>query len=261
MFKTKSSQPLFFAVSFIAFLSAFLIILKTKPKILDWFYLPLEVSSSFIRDTRAIVTYKFILNENYRLRDQAGRVKSDAAFNEELLRENQRLKKLVSFKEQFQSKAVCARVIAREPGNWSRGVMLNKGANDRINIGDFVLAESALAGRVIEVSARTAKVILINDPESSVAAFIQRSREEGLVSGTLLGEVIMRYLEKDSDCMPGDAVMVSRLDQAAPFPVLIGAIKEVKEEPQGLAKYCVVTPAADLRRIEEVLVVGSRQIP
>ena len=258
MFKTKSSPLLFLAVSFIALLSVFLIILKTKPKILDWFYLPLEAGSSFIRDTRAIVTYKFILNENYRLRDQIGKVKADSALNEELLRENQRLKKLISFKEQFQAKAVAARVIAREPGNWSRGVVLNKGANDRINIGDFVLAQEALAGRVIEVSARAAKVILINDPESSVAAFIQRSREEGLVSGTLLGGGIMRYLEKDSDCRPGDAVMVSRLDQAAPYPVLIGTVKEVKEEPQGLAKYCVVALAADLRRIEEVLVVGYR---
>lgn len=225
---------------------------------MDWFFLPLEVSSSFIRDTRAIVTYKYILNENYRLREQIGKVKADAALNEELLRENQRLKKLISFKEQFQAKAVCARVIAREPGNWSRGVVINKGTKDRISAGDFVLAEGALAGRVIEVSARTAKVILINDPESSVAAFIQRNREEGLVSGTLLGGVVLRYLEKDSDSMPGDAVMVSRLDQAAPYPVLIGTVKEVKEESQGLAKYCVVTPAADLRRIEEVLVVGYR---
>lgn len=228
---------------------------------MDWFYLPLEVASSFIRDTRAIVTYKFILNENYRLREQLGRIKSDSALKDELIRENQRLKKLVSFKEQFHSKAVCARVIARDPGNWSRGVLIDKGGKDRINVGDFVLVDSALAGRVIEVSARTAKVVLINDPESSVAAFIQRSREEGLVCGSLLGEVVLRYLEKDSDCLPGDLVMVSRLDRAASFPVLIGAIKEVKEDPQGLAKYCVVSLAADLRRIEEVLVVASSQLP
>ena len=53
--------------------------------------------------------------------------------------------------------------------------------------GNLVINDEGLLGRIVEVSGNSSKIMLVNDPDSAVGAFIQRTREEGLVLGTLLG--------------------------------------------------------------------------
>ena len=173
----------------------------------------------------------------------------------ELAQENERLKKLLSFKERSQFISLAARVIARGPDNWSRGAIIDKGFRQGIKAGNVVITELGLAGRVSEASSATSKIILINDPESSVSAIIQRSRDEGLICGTLLGGVVMRYLEKDSGVVAGDIVLTSGLTGNYPPSLFIGTVEKVLDEQQGLGKYCVVRPAVDLKKMEEVLVI------
>lgn len=173
----------------------------------------------------------------------------------ELRQENERLKKLLSFREQSQFTTVAAKVIARDPNNWSRGIVIDKGFKQGIRPEDVVISESGLVGRVTETTGSISKIILINDPDSSTAAIIQRTREEGLVSGTLLGVVAMRYLEKNSDVSIGDIAVTSGVTKNYPASILIGKVEQVENDAQGLGKYCVIAPEVDLKRIEEVLVI------
>ena len=173
----------------------------------------------------------------------------------ELTQENGRLKKLLSFKERSQFIILGSRVIARSPDNWSRGAIIDKGFKQGIKAGNVVITGLGLAGRVLETSSATSKIILINDPESSVSAIIQRNREDGLICGTLFGGLVMRYLQKDSDVAVGDIVLTSGLTGNYPALILIGKVEKVLDDEQGLGKYCVVRPAVDLKKMEEVLVI------
>ena len=222
------------------------------------FSLPLEITSSFIADTKAVLTYKFILNDNLRLKKEISRSKSDSIRVNELQLENERLKKLLSLKDSYQFKTVAARVIARDPDNWSTGIIINKGSRQGIMPGNLVINDEGLVGRIIEVSTSASKIMLVNDPDSAVGAFIQRTREEGLALGTLLGGLVMRYLEKDSDIKAGDMVLASGINQDLPPGVLIGTVEALKDEDQGLGKNCVVRTAVNLKRIEEVLVIAGK---
>ena len=114
-----------------------------------------------------------------------------------------------------------------------------------------------LIGRVVETSAATAKVMLINDPNLGVSAIVQRSRQEGLVSGTLGNSLTMRYLPKDADIKPGDAIITSGLTDICPKGLAIGEVTDVGEEFSGLSRYAIIMPACHLSDIEEVLVIIS----
>ncbi len=226
-----------------------------KPVVLTLFLFPLKITSSFVADAKAIASYRFVVNENAALKHALATTRTDALAMVELKRENSYLKKLLLFKEQSPFTTVAARVIARDPHNWSRGVVIDKGINQGIETGDVVIQEAGLVGRVIEVSKSTSKIALINDSNSAVSALIQRNRDEGLLTGTLLGGLVLRYLEIDSDCLMDDIVVTSGVTKNYPASIPIGRVNAIKEGPQGLGKYCVVTPFVTLKDLEEVLVI------
>ena len=176
---------------------------------------------------------------------------------QEFYLENERLKKLMSLKQQAQFKAVSAKVIARSPDSWSSSIIIDKGRYAGIKQGMAVINFLGLVGKVVDTQEYTSKVLLITDPGFAVSALIQRSREEGLVCGTLGSNLIMRYLPEEPDIKLQDEVVTSGLSQATPKGLLIGRIIGLGREFSGLSRYCLVKPAVDLFNIEEVLIIVS----
>ncbi|HAH21077.1 MAG: rod shape-determining protein MreC [Omnitrophica WOR_2 bacterium GWF2_43_52] len=253
MFNRKPYKAFFTGTIFIALL--ILSISYLKPLILNVLLFPSKIVSSFIADTKAMVGYKFIQNENRQLKKQIASLIANSITVNELAAENDRLNRLLSFKKQAPFVTIAARVIARDSGNWSRGVVIDKGFKQGVKSGNVVITEAGLAGRVVEVWAHAAKVMLLNDANSAVSASLQRSQSEGLASGTLLGGIVMRYLEKDSDIAVGDIVVTSGLTRNYPSAIPLGSVAMVQEESHGLGKYATVKPFVDLKQVEEVLII------
>lgn len=179
-----------------------------------------------------------------------------SALNEVAL-ENERLTKLIYFKEQQPYKTVAAAIIARCPDSWSSCIIIGKGTKCGIMRGMPVITPLGLVGRVTEASGNAAKVVLINDPNLNVSAQVERSRQEGLVSGTLGNNLIMRYLPEDADIKLQDTVVTSGLNHGFPKGQMIGVVIEINNEFSGLGRYALIRPVVCLSCIEEVLVVIS----
>jgi rod shape-determining protein MreC len=134
-------------------------------------------------------------------------------------------------------------------------VIVDKGSDSGIQRGTAVVNFLGLIGRVTETTVFTSKITLINDPNVAVSGMLQRSRQEGLISGTLGNYLIMRYLPEDVDAKPGDIVVTSGLNLMYPKGLLIGTIAEINKEFSGLSRYAIVRPAVKLSGIEEVLII------
>jgi rod shape-determining protein MreC len=150
---------------------------------------------------------------------------------------------------------VPARVIGRSADNWSSIVIIDKGSYNGIRRGFVAINYLGLVGRVIEVGDTASKIMLINDPSLGVSSVVQRSRQEGLVSGTLGRSLIMKYLPKDADIQPSDTIVTSGLTSAYPKGLLIGTVVSIGEEFSGLSRYAIIMPAVNLSSIEEVLII------
>jgi len=169
--------------------------------------------------------------------------------------ENSRLKKLLSFKQKASLRFVPGRVIGRSVDSWSSSLIIDKGKYQGIKSGMVVICPEGLVGSIIETNMDTSKVLLINDPNQGVSGIVQRSRQEGLVSGTLGTNLIMRYLPDEADIVPGDVIVTSELSQIYPKGLLVGRVVNVGREFSGLNRYAMVKPTANLANIEEVLVI------
>ncbi len=173
----------------------------------------------------------------------------------EIAQENDRLKNLFNFKRKSPLRLVAARVIGRSVDSWSSSAIINKGRYNGIKSKMVVISSQGLVGSIVETTDNTSKVLLINDPNQGISSIVQRSRQEGLVSGTLGTNLIMRYLPDEAQIMAGDIIITSELSQMYPKGLLLGRVVHIGREFSGLNRYALVKPAVDLANIEEVLVI------
>lgn len=136
-----------------------------------------------------------------------------------------------------------------------RFITIDRGATDGVRLGMPVLTAEGLVGRVKEVSVNSAKVLLITDPSSSVAALIQRTRATGVVQGQLGEYMVMRYLLPDSPVLPGDVVLTSGLGGNFPKRLVIGTVVRVEHRDVEMFQEALVEPAVNLRDLEMVMVL------
>jgi rod shape-determining protein MreC len=157
----------------------------------------------------------------------------------------------------------CGEVVGTEPNPYLRYITINVGALQGVKIGmPAVSGGAVLVGRIAQVGPRTAKVVLLTDPDSSVAALLQASRVTGLVVGQPDGTLRMEYLPQEEDIDVGDIVLTSGLGGVMPKELVIGQVTEVQKLESALFQTAVVRPAVDLSRLEWVLVITAfEQIP
>jgi rod shape-determining protein MreC len=186
-------------------------------------------------------------DENTRLRLEQVRLAEDAS-------QAQRLKALLKFKEQYVSATLPAEVIGGSGSELSRVIYIDKGSREGLKPDMAVINATGVVGKVIRVFPTTAQVLEINDQTSGIGAILETSRLQGILKGAPTGESQLNYVMADETVKPGERVLTSGGDHIFPKGLAIGTVTSVKSG-EGLFLNIRVRPAANLNRLEEVLVV------
>ncbi|MCD5390285.1 rod shape-determining protein MreC [candidate division NPL-UPA2 bacterium] len=186
------------------------------------------------------------------------RLRSKVTDLEEQRLENERLRQLLAFKERksfedILSGSLGARVIGREPTNWYRTIVIDKGRSDGVERGLPVISYQGIVGYVSQVWDNASQVRLILDGDSSVGALVQRSRVSGVVKGKGTDICEMVYISPQADIVEGDLIISSGFGGKYPSGLRIGTVVEVKRE--SYLQRAWVLPTVDFSRLEEVLVI------
>jgi len=216
---------------------------------------PIRILSRPIHEIKKLLFYRRTYEEYKRLKQETDVLKARIVGVEEVLRENTRLENLLKFKRKLIYSSVVANVVGRDPSFWNSTMIIDKGSHDGIKQGMPVVNALGVVGKIAEVGETTSKVVLLTDPQFSVAALIQQPRESGLVSGTLKGGCRMRYIRPEANVHVGDKVITSKLSSSFPEGLLIGEIIEIDNNIQKPGVECIIQPSVSFSQIEEVLVV------
>ena len=155
-----------------------------------------EGASAIVNDYLDLVHAR---DENVKLRDELTRVKSDQARLAELEVENQHLGDLLELKDALGTNAVAANVIGSDASGLSRTLIVASGTDEGLRPGMAVIANQGVVGKLIAVSPHAARVLLINDHNSALDAFDQRTRARGIVAGLVDDGVILKYADRSQD--------------------------------------------------------------
>jgi rod shape-determining protein MreC len=238
--------------------------LKNDPigPMLLWIMRPLQIAAqttmNWIQDIQdsysTLAGYK---SENEKLRKRIEQLEVERNQLLEAEATNRRLQQLLEFRSRLPSGTVTASIIADSASSWFKSCLLDKGSADGVRKGMAVVTPLGIVGQVVAVTGRTAKVLLLSDPNSGVDVLVQRTRARGIVSGSLDDGTTLKYVKRSEDIQEGDRLVTSGLDGIFPKGIVVGTVIKVRKQTLGLFQYIEVMPAVSLTRTEEVLIVRA----
>jgi rod shape-determining protein MreC len=188
-----------------------------------------------------------IRRENEALKLQIAQLQGKAA-------EADRLAALLKFRQSHTDvPMIGARVIGTGAGTASLVIQLDRGERDGIRKNMGVITPDGVVGKVVESYPNAAQVLLLTDKESGVGAMLADSRIQSPVGGQGEPLLVMKYVPNDDEVNPGERVVTSGMDRIFPRDLPVGTVTEIK--PGNPFKQIRVKPAANLERLEEVLVL------
>ena len=189
--------------------------------------------------------------ENDTLKLQINQLQSKAA-------EADRLATLLNFHQSHQSIPMLgARVIGTSAGTASLTAYLDRGERDGIHRNMAVITPDGVVGKIIESYRDTSQVLLLTDKDSGVGAMLADSRIQSPVGGVGEPLLAMKYVANDDTVNLGDRVVTSGMDRIFPRDLPVGTVAQIK--PGNPFKQIRIQPAANLERLEEVIVLLSLQ--
>ncbi len=192
--------------------------------------------------------------ENRSLKAQLERMSIDQARLSQDADQARRLQALLGFKEKFVSQTMAAQVIGGSGSESSHSVYIDKGERDHIKPDMAVITGEGVVGKVLHVYHSSSQILLINDQSSGVGALLDKTRTQGILHGTPAGETSLDKVMSDEDVSAGESVLTSGGDGVFPKGLLVGHVTKVGTGSDVFLNI-QVRPAADLSRLEEVLVV------
>ena len=176
--------------------------------------------------------------------------------------QNDLLTSLLDVRSSLAYQTVAAEVTSKRTTDQERVISLDRGTDAGIELDDPVIAGGgALVGQVSEVGPNFSRVLLISDRRVHVAGLIESSRAVGLISGQLERPLQMVNIPAELVVTLGESVVTAGIELSegirSPYPkgLLIGTIAGVSRSPDQLFQTALVTPVADLERLEYVLVI------
>lgn len=154
---------------------------------------------------------------------------------------------------------LAARVIGGSPDSASQVVYISRGSRDGVRRDMGVITPDGVVGKIIGVFPDTAQVLLIGDKESGVGALLADTRTQGPVKGTGEPLLDLEYVSNDEKVSPGEAVLTSGQDRIFPKDLPVGTVADATPDRKTPFMNIRVKPAAHLDRLEEVLVLLTRQ--
>jgi rod shape-determining protein MreC len=204
-------------------------------------------------------------SENKKLKKQVDDLRQREILTQSALRENQQLKRLLSYLEgptfPKDYRPVAARVIARAPSQFTQQIVVSAGKNDGIVKHDAVVTADGLVGEVTKVANHVAQVTLLTDPTSAVSAIDIRSNADGILQLDQSGStLILDRVTKDQVVDRGDVIVTSGFrsgDLASLYPrgLPLGVVSSVSQTDTDVYKKIQIDEFVDFANLEAVIVL------
>lgn len=191
------------------------------------------------------------------LKKQNEELTSELAQLTEAEKTAERLESLLGLQSTYNLQSTAARIIGTTGDAWSQTVTIDKGSANGFEIGMPVCNSGGVIGQIIEVSAATSTVRLINDENSGVSAMVQSTRAQGILQGQPDGTLMLSYVPADADVKVGDVIITSGLGGRFPKGLPLGTVSSVSRAANATYYTIVVRAISTAESNEEVLVITS----
>lgn len=223
-----------------------------------------------VNAVQSVTGYFASLNSAQAARDAAQNLRITQSLrvnqSEQLLLENERLRKLIGMRERLQSPGSPAQVIYDAADPYTRKVVVDKGLMHAIALGSPVVDELGVVGQVTRVYPLVSEVTLLTDRDHAIPVLNTRTGARGVAFGdmsTNANAMELRYMAANADVAVGDLLTTSGVDGVYPPGLPVARIEKIERRVDtAFARvYCV--PLAQVAGTGHVMVLEplNAQIP
>ena len=197
------------------------------------------------------------------LERERNRLKLEVIQLDEIVRENNQLRRALQYVKKAPISLVAARVISRKPSTWYNTMIINKGKAHGIEVDNPVIVpvgeDAGLVGKVSEVVGdNSAIILLLTDEMCQVSAKLQNSQEQGILNGQrgalrTMPNLRLRYLSREAEVAPGRKVVSSGVGGLFPPDLVLGEVFSV--EIGALDAEVTVNPSVNFEELIDIFVV------
>ena len=192
--------------------------------------------------------------ENVRLKRENERLLLWQGAARRLTSENKALQSLLQFSPDPKMQFITARVIADSGGAFVRSVIVNTGKRNGVRKGQAAVTGTGLAGRVLAVGYRSARVLLVTDINSRVPVLVETSRDRAILSGDNSRMPRLTFLPASSAAKAGHKIVTSGHGGVFPAGLQVG---HIVIEPNGVMR---VRPNVNFQKLEYIRLLDSAVI-
>ena len=212
-----------------------------------------------------LVQIRTLLDENARLKEELAALIEENTLLQQDKYELNKLRELFELDGQYaEYNKVGARIIGRDSGNWDSSFLIDKGADDGLEVDMNVIAQGGLVGRITSVGPGWARVTSIISDNVHVSAMTLSTEDNMTVTGDLRlmaeGCITFSQLVDGQDSVrEGDKVVTSNISDKYLPNILIGYIRTISKDANNLTKSGEIVPAVDFEHLGEVLIITDRK--
>jgi len=156
---------------------------------------------------------------------------------------------------------VRAPIIARDLATFERYLVISRGLNKGIRLGNPVITQDGVVGKIVSVSPHQALVQTVLASDARVAVMSLRSRTPGITRPVGTDELSVDYLPKEADYRVGDTVVTAGLGEVFPKGLRVGVVVSAPDDEGALFKPVLIQPLVQLARLEAVYVLCLPETP
>lgn len=167
--------------------------------------------------TEALFYNKQLISENQELKQELDKLRIEAS-------ENKKLRKLLHMTDVNLSEEMTVRVIANASDPHIKTFTINAGSDQNIEVGQVLVNQHGLIGKVIDVTRNISKVLSVADVNFKMPVIFSHSRAKSIVSGMAFSNdtLVADLISLDEEIQEGEAVLTSGEGGVTPYGVLIG---------------------------------------
>lgn len=207
-----------------------------------------------VSQTLAIRTQ--LVLENRALRQELLLKNSAQLLLKQYQQENSLLRELLGSPLHHNEPKMVTQVISTSTDSYSDQVVIDKGLNNGVYVGQPVISDKGVVGQVIATSKLTSRVLLICDAAHAMPIQVMRNNIRVIVTGNGCNKKLkLEPLPDHTDINVGDMLVTSGLDGRFPEGYPVAMVSSVKIDTQRAYTVIQARPTADLQRLRYLLLV------
>jgi rod shape-determining protein MreC len=201
-----------------------------------------------------------LLRENAELRSEKLRGAQELLTLEAAQAENEQLRQLLGAREKIPGDPIFAEIVYAGRDPFSRKVIVDKGGQQGVSLGQPVIDAAGVLGQVTRVQPLLAEVTLVTDKNHAIPVQVVRNGLRGVAYGSGDGSTMeLRHMAANAEVEKGDLLVTSGIDGIYPRGLPVARVMRVERDAAYAFAKITCQPVAGTDQRRQVLVIARME--